>query len=116
MLTQNPESPVLFPPVDIFETEHEVVLEAEMAGVPKEGAQLAIEGDELTITGNTAESDLPKEYTPLYAERRPRQYRRVFVLGAEVQKDKIRAHYENGLLRINLPKAEKPQPKKIAIE
>ena len=110
------EARIVLPPVDIFETEKEVILETELAGVPKEGAQLAIEGDELTISGRTVESDLPKEYAPLYLERRPRQYRRVFVLGREVQKENIRAQFENGLLRVTLPKVEKPEPKRIAIE
>ena len=111
-----PEARIVLPPVDIFETENEVVLETEMAGVPKEGAQLAVEGDELTITGKTAEPDLPKEYTPLYSEREPRQYRRVFVLGREVQKENIRAQFENGLLRVTIPKVQKPAPKRIVIE
>ncbi len=116
VLKHEPDARIVLPPVDIFETEKEVILETEMAGVPKEGAQLAIEGDELTIAGRTVEPDLPKEYTPLYVERRPRQYRRVFVLGREVQKENIRAQFENGLLRVTIPKVEKPEPKRISIE
>lgn len=110
-----PETPVVVPPVDIFESDNEVVLEVEMAGATKDTIHTAIEGDTLEITGKTAVPDLSKEYTPLYSERQKLQYRRAFVLGA-VQKDKIRAQYDNGLLRLTLPKVEKPKPKIIAIE
>ncbi|HTL71045.1 MAG TPA: Hsp20/alpha crystallin family protein [Candidatus Eisenbacteria bacterium] len=109
------ETPIVVPSVDIFESEKEVVLEVEMAGATKETIHTAIEGDTLEITGRTAAQDLSKDYTPLYTERQKLQYRRSFVLGA-VQKDKIRAQYENGLLRLTLPKVEKPKPKIIAIE
>jgi HSP20 family protein len=110
-----PEAPVVIPPVDIFESGNEVFLEVEMAGVSKDTIHTSIEGDTLEISGKTAVPDLPKEYTPLYSERREIQYRRAFVLGA-IQKDKIRAQYDNGLLRLTLPKVEKPKPKIIAIE
>lgn len=112
----NEEAAVALPPVDIFESEKEVVLEIEMAGASKETIQTSVEGDTLEISGKTAVPDLPKEYTPLYSERQKLQYKRTFTLGTEVQKDKIQARYENGLLRLTLPKVEKPKPKIIAIE
>lgn len=108
-------TPIAIPPVDIFESEKEIVLEIEMAGVSKDTIHTALDGDTLEIAGKTAVPDLPKEYTPLYSERQKVQYRRAFVLGA-VQRDKIRALYENGLLRLILPKVEEPKPRMIAIE
>lgn len=110
------EALVVVPPVDIFESNNEVVIELEMAGVSKDSIHTAVDGDTLEITGKTAAPDLPKEYTPLYTERQKLQYKRAFTLGAEVQKDKIRAQYENGLLKLTLPKVEKPKPKIIPIE
>lgn len=110
------EAPTVVPPVDIFESETEVMLEVEMAGVSKETIQTSVNGDTLEITGKSAIPDLAKEYTPVYTERRNLQYQRAFVLGAELQTDKIRAHYDNGLLRLTIPKVEKPKPKIIAIE
>lgn len=110
------EAAVVLPSVDIFESNKEVVLEVEMAGVSKETIQTAVDGDTLEITGKTAVPDLPKEYTPLYSERQKLQYKRAFTLGAEVQKDKIQARFENGLLRLTIPKVEKPKPRIIAIE
>ena len=110
------ETPVVVPAVDIYESNTEVVLEVEMAGVTKDTIQTSVNGDTLEITGTTAVPDLPKDYAPLYSERRNLQYQRTFVLGAELQKDKIRANYNNGLLRLTIPKVEKPKPKIIAIE
>ena len=92
------------------------VLEIEMAGASKETIQTSVEGNKLEITGKTVVPDLPKEYTPLYSEHQHLQYQRAFVLGVELQPDKIRASYDNGLLRLTIPKIEKPKPKIIAIE
>lgn len=110
------ERDLVSPPVDVFESEREIVLEAEMPGVPKDGTRLSIEGDELTLSGEAAGTDVPSGYAAVYTERRPREYRRVFVLGAEVQRDKIRARYEDGVLQVTLPKAERAQPRRIPVE
>ena len=114
--TNRAEEALVMPPVDIFESDHEVVIELEMAGASKDTIHTAVDGDTLEITGKISMPDLPEEYTPLYSERRKLQYKRAFTLGAEVQKDRIRAQYDNGLLRLTLPKAEKPKPKIVAIE
>jgi HSP20 family molecular chaperone IbpA len=116
LASRGEEAPVVVPAVDIFESNTEVVLEVEMAGVTKDTIQTSVNGDTLEITGKAAVPDLPKEYTPLYSERRSLRYQRAFVLGAELQADKIRANYDNGLLRLTIPKVEKPKPKIIAIE
>lgn len=116
IVSRGEDVPVVVPAVDIFESGTEVVLEVEMAGVTKDTIQTSVNGDTLEIAGKTAVPDLPKEYTPLYCERRSLQYQRAFVLGAELQTDKIRAHYDNGLLRLTIPKVEKPKPKIISIE
>ena len=116
LASRGEETPVVVPPVDIFESNNEVVLEIEMAGVSKETIQTSVEGNKLEITGKTVVPDLPKEYAPLYSERQHLQYQRAFVLGVELKPDKIRASYDNGLLRLTIPKIEKPKPKIIAIE
>lgn len=116
LIDRREETPVVVPPVDIFESDSEVVLEVEMAGVSKDTVHLEVQGDKLEITGKTTIPDLPKEYTLLYSERQNFQYQRAFVLGAELQTEKIRANYDNGLLRLTISKVEKPKPKIIAVE
>jgi HSP20 family molecular chaperone IbpA len=115
-VSRGDDVPVIAPPVDIFESDNAVVLEVEMAGASKETIQTSVEGNKLEISARTAVPDLPREYAPLYSERQQLHYQRAFVLGVELQPDKIRASYDNGLLRLTIPKIEKAKPKVIAID
>jgi HSP20 family protein len=104
------------PYVNIRETNKEVILEAEMPGLEKSDLELELRGDELTITGKRQNrTETPKHWTPLLQEIQTCDYKRTFVLGADFQKEKINAKYENGVLTLMIPKSEKTQPKKITI-
>jgi len=104
------------PVVNIFESDNEVLVEAEMPGVAKDSILVEIEQDELRLRGRTAETQTGKEYTTLYSERRPCEYRRVFLIGPDIAQDKINAKYENGTLCVRLEKSQKALPKKIKVE
>ncbi|HPN73019.1 MAG TPA: Hsp20/alpha crystallin family protein [Candidatus Omnitrophota bacterium] len=106
---------IISPVVSIKETEKEVVIEAEMTGLSKEDISLEVKGDELTLRGLRKGCDEPSGYTALWRERCPFEYARTFILGDEVRRDGINARYENGVLSVTVPKAEKVQPKKIQI-
>lgn len=112
------EPRVIQPLVNIHETDKEVILEAEMTGLTKEDIGLELKGDQLTIKGKTRESDenVPKGYTVVHRERCPLEYIRTFVIGDEIDKSKIDAQYENGILRVKLVKSDEAQPKKIEIK
>jgi len=102
------------PEVNIYETQDGYLLEAEMPGVNKEGLEVTLEANELTITGRRA--DKPIEGADLvFAETRPLNYRRVFELDPAVDSAKISAKMEQGILTLTLPKAEKVKPRKITI-
>jgi HSP20 family protein len=105
---------VVAPLVNIHETDKEVVLQAEMPGLTKEDIVVELKGEELHIVGHRNVEEPPKGYTTLIKERFPFEYRRSFVLH-DVQTDKMSARYDNGVLTITLPKAERLQPKKITI-
>ena len=111
-------SRVIQPLVNIDETEREVILEAEMVGLAKEDIGLELKGSELTIKGKTRESygDVPKGYTVIHKERCPLEYVRTFILGDDIDNNKIDAQYENGILRVKLSKADKARPKRIEIK
>lgn len=111
-------SRVIQPLVNIDETEREVILEAEMAGLAREDIGLELKGNELTIKGKTKESDgdIPKGYTVIHKERCLLEYLRTFILGDDIDSNKIAAQYENGILRVKLSKADKAQPKRIEIK
>jgi len=106
------EPAYLAPEVDIRETKEEYLLEADMPGVGKEGLEVLLEGNELTITGRRQPApagDL------LHREIAGNDYRRVFVLDPMVDSAHIRAAIEQGLLRVVLPKAEQVKPRQIAV-
>ena len=101
------------PRVNIVEHPETVTLEVELPGVPKDGVNLEIKDNELTITGQRKHHD---EEAPLrIAERPSADFRRVFTLSRAIDREKVDAHMENGLLTVTLHKAESLRPRKIAI-
>ena len=101
------------PQVNIVETKDSFLLEAEMPGVSKEGLQVLLEGNELTIVGRR-QTGVPGA-TPLYRESSPRDFRREFVLDPSIDTSKLTATIEQGLLTLTLPKTEKVKPRKIQV-
>ena len=106
---------VISPLTNIIEKEKEVILEAEMVGLTREDIDLELNGNDLTIVGKQRGTGVPEGYSTLYRERGPIEYRRSFTLGSVVKKESINAKYENGVLKLTLPKEEETQPKKLKI-
>ena len=107
------ERTYLQPAVNIVETKDGYSLEAEMPGVNKEGLEVLLEGNELTLVGHRRQPDVQAKL--LYRETSSRDYRRVFVLDPAIDTGKISAKMENGLLKLELPKAEATKPRKITV-
>jgi HSP20 family protein len=109
------EREYITPEVNIFETKEGYVLEAEMPGVNKEGLEITLEGNVLTIIGHrqTEPEVLSKE--ALYRESRPADYRRVFEVDPTIDASKISAKMEQGILTLTLLKAERVKPRKITV-
>ncbi len=101
------------PPVNIFEDKDGYVIEAEMPGVNKDGLEITVEDNELTILGRRAKSGFNGE--TLYRESGDVDYRRSFELDPAIDADKIEARVEQGLLTIRLPKSEQARPRKIVV-
>jgi len=108
-----PERPFIAPEVNILETNNEFVLEAEMPGVKKEGLEITLEGNVLTLVGHRSDPTPPGEL--VYRESRLADYRRVFELDPSVEGEKINANVEQGVLTLTLPKAERVKPRKITV-
>jgi len=103
----------LLPQVNIAETKDGYLLEADMPGVGKDGLEVLLEGNELTLVGHR-HADMEKG-DPLYRESAGKDYRRTFVLDPVIDTSRIMARVENGVLTLDLPKAEKVKPRKIQV-
>ena len=108
-----PEKRFVAPEVNIFETKDEYVLEAEMPGVNKQGLEITLEGNVLTLVGRR--SDPTPAGEAVYRESRPVDFRRVFEVDPAVDGDKISANLEEGVLSLTLPKSERVKPRKISV-
>lgn len=102
------------PEVNVFENKDGYVLEAEMPGVSKEGLEISLDGNELTIVGRRKTEQLSGQ--PLFRESREADFRRVFELDPAIDTSKISARMEQGVLTLTLPKSEKVKPRKIKVD
>ena len=107
---------VIQPLVNIIECDKEIILEAEMPGLNKDDINVQIKNNELFIHAKSRKEEVNKGYTVIYRERCPYEYERKFIISDIIDKEKIEARYENGILRIVLHKVESAQPKKIEIK
>jgi len=101
------------PEVNIFETKDGYVLEAEMPGVGKDGLEITLDNNEITITGRRAAETVTGQ--PVFRERRLADYRRVFELDPAIDTARIAARLEQGVLTLTLPKSERVKPRKIVV-
>ena len=102
------------PRVDIYETKEALFLIADMPGVDEKTVDVELEKNVLTISGRV-ENGKVKDYSLVFSEYEVGDYERTFTLSDEIDRDKIKANVKQGVLRLELPKAEKVKPKKIAI-
>jgi len=109
-----PERIYVAPEVNIFELEQGYVLEADMPGVTKDHLEVTLENNSLTLIGERTDEALPG--TMVYNESRPVTYRRVFEVDPMIDTTKIRAQINQGVLTLELPKADAVKPRKIAVE
>ncbi len=102
--------------VDIFEKDDQLVIEAEMPGVAREDITLDVKGRLLTLGYERKTNEEVKEGQRYRRERRYGKFERTFKLGFAVDAEKVAAKYENGVLRLEIPKPEEEQKREIAIK
>ena len=101
------------PVASVIEDGDGYTLRVEMPGVNKEGLEISMEGNELTIVGRRS---LPAiDGTSIHRESRRNNYRRAFEIDPSIDAQKIAAKIDQGVLTVNLPKAEQVKPRKIAV-
>jgi HSP20 family molecular chaperone IbpA len=112
---QTRPGPVFTPDVDIFETEKEITLLADMPGVKPENLDIDLRENILTLTGeSTPEPGVDEE--SLLKEYETGKYYRQFTLSEAIDQGKIDAQLGDGVLRLNLPKVEKATPRRIEVK
>ena len=101
------------PSASVVEAGDGYTLEVEMPGINKEGLEISIGNNELTVLGHRS---LPAvEGTLIHRESRPENYRRTFELDPSINGDKISAKIDRGVVTLTLPKAEHIKPRKITV-
>ncbi|OEG61979.1 Hsp20/alpha crystallin family protein [Halanaerobium congolense] len=101
--------------VDIKESDDEYTIEAEMPGMKREDIKLELNDDYLTISAEHQEEKEEKKENYIRRERRQGKYTRSFYL-ENVDQDEIKAEYDEGILKVHLPKLEQTPVKKRTID
>ena len=104
------------PSVDVVEENNHYELRAELPGMKKEEIEVLFDEGELVLRGERKFEDEEKKDNYRRVERRYGKFERRFSLPDEVEVDKVKAEYKDGVLSVVLPKAEVPEPKQIAVK
>jgi HSP20 family molecular chaperone IbpA len=103
------------PRADIYETEKEIIVLADVPGANEKTVDITLEKNVLSITAYV-EAAIPSGYEVAYAEYEEGDYQRSFRLSDEIDRNKIEAVVSDGVLRLRLPKSQEAATKKIAVK
>lgn len=105
------------PAVDIYSTDGQIVIVADVPGVGPGDIDIALEKNILTIRGFVSEGPVaPEGYEVVHAEYGVGDFERSFTLPDEIDRDNIEAHLDNGVLRLELPLAPEAQTRRIEVK
>ena len=103
------------PSVDIYETEHELVVKADLPEVDPKDLDIRVENNILTIRGERKFEKKVSEENYLRVERAYGSFARSFTLANTVNSEAIKADYQSGVLTLSIPKKEEAKPKQIKV-
>jgi len=104
-----------YPTVDIYDNDENIVIKAELPGIDKKDIVIDVKDGVLTLKGERSLDNEVKEEKYYCRERTFGKFERVFRLPADVDPEKIKADYKDGILKIDIPKPEEQQPKQITV-
>jgi len=104
------------PPVDIYETENEIILKAELPEIAQKDIDIKIEDGTLTIRGERKFERETKKENYHRIERAYGKFNRSFSLPNTIDQEKIKASFRDGILKLIMPKREETKPKQITVE
>lgn len=108
--------PLLRPAMDVVENDKEVVIRIDLPGMKPEDVKIELEDDVITISGEMGDTIEKEDDRYHYRERSYGAFQRSLRLPNTVDKDKVEASFENGVLNITLPKLPQAQPKQITVK
>lgn len=100
------------PAASIIENADGFIVEADLPGVAKEGLELTVDKDTLVIVGRRAQKNFGNR---LHSESVAADFRRAFELGREIDRQGVAAQFNQGVLRVFLPKAAELKPRRVEI-
>jgi HSP20 family protein len=103
------------PAVDIYETEHELVVKADLPDIDPKELDIRVENNVLTIRGERKFEKSVSQDNYLRVERAYGTFSRSFSLSNTVNAEGIKADYQSGVLTLNIPKREEAKPKQIKV-
>jgi HSP20 family protein len=103
------------PVVDVYDNDDSIVIKAELPGIDKEGIEIDVKDRVLTLKGERSSENEVKNDNYYRRERSFGKFERAFNLPADVDPDKIKADYKDGVLKIDIPKPEEKKPRQITI-
>lgn len=103
------------PACDIEENEDHYLMTLEMPGVPRDQIKIECVDNQVTISGERKRESHKTEKSQSYSERQYGRFHRSFTLPAAVNAEKVEANYQDGILRLYIPKAESAKPRQIKI-
>ena len=112
---EQPQQYVFTPPIDIFETDEGLVLQADLPGVTVETLELQVQDNKLTLFGRVTPS-VSDDAVAVHLEYEVGDFLRSFILSDNVDHDRIRATMNDGVLKIVLPTAPAAQPRFIEVK
>ena len=104
------------PAVDMSENEKEIVVHAEVPGMDSKDIDISLNGRVLTMKGERKQEQEEKEKNYYRIERKYGSFSRSFELPADVDPNKVKAKYKDGILTLNLPKTKEQSTKKIEVK
>ncbi|MGE5818734.1 MAG: Hsp20/alpha crystallin family protein [Deltaproteobacteria bacterium] len=103
------------PAVDLYEEKDDIVVKAELPGMEKDNIEVNLSGNRLTIKGEKKQEEEVKKEGYYRSERSYGSFLRTLELPTEVQTDKVKAAFKNGILEIHLPKTEEAKKKETKV-
>lgn len=102
--------------VNLMQTDDDLIVKASIPGVKPEDINISVSGDTLTLRGEIKEDEEYKDANYHIKEIRQGSFARTMTLPVKVNADKANAEFENGVLRLTMPKAEEVKPKTITVK